>query len=229
MSVSDPSSSLKKRSKRGNSEMDDYIIEDNDDFVIVNRRPSASLSKNLLSSVNSAEDDFIIGDEEVLAGGGDFGFEGDGVMGEGEELQGKGEESGLPQEKEGEESCSLQNGAEPRLNGEESEVPEMQDTLFLLPRAQEGVEPILLPVERVELQLPQERGVESNLLREPIISPEEGVHVEPHPLQQKGVEPYLIHEEGEETRLVPATEDSSAAEKRGGSGAIPQELADTFT
>lgn len=208
MSMSDPNSSLKRRSRRGNScgkEMDDFIIEDNDDFVIVNRKPSVTLSKNLLSSLNSAEDDFIMGDEEVLAGGGDFGIEGDRVMvmGEGEKLQGKGEESELPQD-EGEESCLLQNGVEPhlvmQLNGEESEVPQIQeDKLCLLPQEgvelisslqQKGVEPILLSEERVELQLSLERGVESQLER-----------VEPHSQQQEGVEPILLPEEEVELRL----------------------------
>ena len=293
MSMSDPNSSLKKRSRRGNScgkEMDDFIIEDDDDFVIVNRKPSVSLSKNLLSSLNSAEYDFMVGDEEVLAGGGDFRFEGDRVR-EGEEQKGKREESELPQE-EGEESWLLQNGVEPhlvmQLNGEESEVPETQeDKLCLL--SQDGVEPILLPEERVELQLslergvglqlervepqsmqqkgvlpillpvePQERGVESQqqegvepillpeeevevrlslergvelegervesyLFQEPITLPEIEDRVESHPLQQEGVEPYLIYQEGEESQLLPTAEDSSAGR------VIPQELANIFS
>jgi hypothetical protein len=225
MTMSDPNSSLKKRSRRGNSEMDDFIIEDDNDFVIVNHRPSASLSKNLRSSVDvtSIEDDFIMGDEEILAGGGDFRFGGDRMVGEEAELQGKGEESELPQE-EREESCLLQNGVEPQLNGEKSEVPLQEDKLpqegmeaILLPVQERGVEshpkrvePILLPEEGVELRLPQERGVESNYLQEPITSPEEGV--ESHPLMQ----------EGAESHLLPAIEDSSAA-------VIPQQLTNTFT
>ena len=270
--------------------MDDFVIEDSDDFVIVNRKPSAGSSKNLLSSFSYAEDNFMTEDEEILAAGGDFGFKGDWVMGEGEKLQGKGEESELPRQKEeGEGSCLLQNGVEPQLamqvTGEESEMSQVQEEkLCLLPR--EGAEPILLPVvkervepllsqekqvesdlervepmlpeEKVELQLssrekgvesqlegmepislPQGREVESegerNLLLEP---PEEGV--ESHSLQQEGVEPCLphqemvephsIHQEGEESQLLPVTEDSSVAvaAERGG-GVAPQELADTFT
>ena len=203
MSMSDPNSSLKKHSRRGNSEMEDYIIEDDNDFVIVNRRQSASLSKNPLSSITSAEDDFIMADEEILAGGGEFRFGGDGMTVEGEELQGKGEESEPPRE-EGEELCLVQNGVESQL---------------------ERVEPILLPGEEVELCLPQEGGVESegervesNLLQEPIAkSPEEWV--ESHPLIQ----------EGAESPLLPAVEDSSSAAERGGVILLPQELTNTFT
>ena len=270
MSMSDPNSSLKKRSRRGNSEMDDFIIEDDNDFVIVNRKPSANLSKNLLSSVTSAEDEFIMADEEILAGGGDFRFGGGGMTMEGEELQGKGEESESSRREEGEESCLLQNGVEPRLNGEESEVPLLGDKLLqeaiklpmekvrlsqergvesqpkmvesqpikqkgvepiLLPEERgvesqlERVEPILLPEEEVELRLPQERGVESegervesNLLQEPIAkSPDKWV--ESHPLMQ----------EGAESPLSPAVEESSSAAERGGVISLPQELSDTFT
>ena len=241
MSMSDPSSSLKKRTRRGNSsgkEVDDFIIEDDDDFVIVNRKPPSS--KNLLSSITSIEDEFIMGDEEVLAGGGGFGFEGLRMMGEGEELQGKGKESELPQE----ESCLLQNG-------KESEVPQIQDDEMRLLQ-QKGVEPIFLPEERVEpsslqqegveLCLSQERGmgseVESKLLLEPITLPEEEVEPQEggvksevekmvsHPLKQEGVEPYLMHQEGEESQLLVDTGDSSTAER---GGTIPQELTDIFT
>ena len=270
MSMSDPNSSLKKRSRRGNSEMDDFIIEDDNDFVIVNRKPSANLSKNPLSSVTSAEDEFIMADEEILAGGGDFRFGGGGITMEGEELQGKGEESESPRREEGEGSCLLQNGVEPqlngeepRMNGEESEVPLLGDKLLqeaiklpmeevrlslergvesqpikqkgvepiLLPEERgvesqlERVEPILLPEEEVELRLPQERGVESegervesNLLQEPIAkSPDKWV--ESHPLMQ----------EGAESPLSPAVEESSSAAERGGVISLPQELSDTFT
>ena len=191
MTMSDPNSSLKKRSRRGNSEMEDFIIEDDNDFVIVNRKPSANLSKNPLSSVTSAEDEFIMADEEILAGGGDFRFGGGGITMEGEELQGKGEESESSRREEGEESCLLQNGVEPRMNGEESEVPLLGDKLLQ--------EAIKLPMEEVRLSL--ERGVESQSIKqkgvEPILLPEER-GVEP---QLERVEPILLPEEKVELHL----------------------------
>lgn len=206
--------------------MDDFVIEDSDDFVIVNRKPSASSSKNLLSSFSYAEDNFMTGDEEILAAGGDFGFKGDWVMGEGEKLQGKGEESELPRQKEeGEGSCLLQNGVESQLvmqvNGEESEMSQVQEEkLCLLPR--EGVEPILLPEvkERVEPLLSQEKQVESRLERvelqlssqekgmEPILLPqgrevesegERNLLLEP---PEEGVESHSLQQEGVEPCLI---------------------------
>ena len=213
MSMSDPNSSLKKRTKgRGNSGGrdidDDFIIEDDDDFVIVECKPKigSPSSKNLQNSITSIEDDFVMGD-----------FGGVKSIRLGEESE---------EEKLGEESCLLQNRVESHLpvvqqKGEESEISQKEGD-----ESKEAMESFLLQ-NGVESCLVQHEGEESE-----VKYPEEEVclqqeRVEPHLLQERGVgseeeKVESLQQEGEELQLL---QDSSTAER---GGVAPQELTDNI-
>ena len=71
MTVSDPSASLnklKKRKSSGKNIDDDFIIHDNDDFVLVEVRPSTSTPKHKSRDSREWSEDYV-GEESLMAAG----------------------------------------------------------------------------------------------------------------------------------------------------------------